>query len=232
MSQQYPQGQFPQGQNPQQLPAVQASPKKHTVRNVLLIGLGSFVALVGGCSALLGGTSDSTGTAGDSPGAQVSTPPRQPTPSATAPRSPSPIASSTKPSVKPTTQVPKPKPVVFNKITARQWKLIAKDPDAHVGEQIIVHGRVSQFDAATGTDAFWADVDGVKRRPSYGYVDYPTNTVLVGQESDLADLVEDDLFTAKVTVSGSLSYDTQIGGETVVPKLEVESITVTGSVAD
>ena len=100
------------------------------------------------------------------------------------------------------------------------------------GEAIIIYGRVSQFDAATGTDSFRADVDGVRHRPSYGYVDYPTNTVLAGDVLALADLVEDDLFTAKVTVSGSTSYDTQIGGETTVPSLRVASITVTGSVGD
>ncbi|WP_344112818.1 hypothetical protein [Kribbella alba] len=121
---------------------------------------------------------------------------------------------------------------MYKKITSRQWKLIAKSPDAHIGEAIIIYGRVAQFDAATGTDSFRADVDGVRHRPSYGYVDYPTNTVLAGDVLELADLVEDDLFTAKVTVSGSLSYDTQIGGETTVPSLRVTSITVTGSVAD
>jgi hypothetical protein len=55
---------------------------------------------------------------------------------------------------------------------------IAKDPEAHKGETIIVYGQVRQFDSATGTDSFRASVDGVVHKPSYGYVDYETNTVL------------------------------------------------------
>jgi hypothetical protein len=47
-------------------------------------------------------------------------------------------------------------------ITAREWQAIAKDPDAHTGEKIIMHGYVTQFDAATGTNKFWANVDGVQ----------------------------------------------------------------------
>jgi deoxyhypusine synthase len=136
-----------------------------------------------------------------------------------------------KPTVAPKPPVaPKPKPVVYKKISARQWKLIAKSPDSHIGERLIIHGRVTQFDAATGTDAFRADVDGIKHRPTYGFVDYPSNVVLSGDESALADLVEDDLFTARVTVTGSLTYDTQIGGQTTVPQLQIASLSVTGSV--
>jgi hypothetical protein len=41
-------------------------------------------------------------------------------------------------------------------------------------------------------------------------------------------VVQNDLFTAKVTVTGSLSYTTEMGGSTTVPELQVDSITVTG----
>lgn len=127
---------------------------------------------------------------------------------------------------------PPPNPAAPHKaITDRQWLLIAKDPDAHVGERIIVHGLVTQFDAATGTDMFRADVGGKKRKPSYGYVDYETNTVLTADTSKVAKIVEDDLFTAKVTVIGSLDYETQLGGGTTAPLLQIDSITVSGSLA-
>jgi hypothetical protein len=43
-------------------------------------------------------------------------------------------------------------------ITARDWAKIAKDPGSHVGEAIIVYGEVTQFDAATGTQVFRANV--------------------------------------------------------------------------
>ncbi len=40
------------------------------------------------------------------------------------------------------------------------------------------------------------------------------------------DVVADDQFTAEVTVRGSMTYSTQIGGSTTVPLLEVDGITV------
>ncbi len=115
------------------------------------------------------------------------------------------------------------------KITAREWQLIAKDPDAHKGERIIVYGQVTQLDAATGTDTMRAAVDGVPHAVEYGYVDYETNTVLSGNPSSLQNVVQSDLFQADVTVKGAISYDTQIGGSTTVPALMIESIQVTGS---
>lgn len=127
------------------------------------------------------------------------------------------------------TTTTKPRPITYRSISARQWALIAKNPDAHVGEHYVVHGQVTQFDSATGTDTFRADVDGVVHRPSYGFVDYPTNTILTGDEQDFENLVANDLFKANVTVLGSQSYDTQIGGNTTVPLLEVDSIRRTGS---
>lgn len=51
---------------------------------------------------------------------------------------------------------------------AREWALIAKSPDQHAGERIIVYGEVTQFDAATGTSAFRANVDGVAHPLRYG----------------------------------------------------------------
>ncbi|MFI5697041.1 hypothetical protein ACIA58_34615 [Kribbella sp. NPDC051586] len=149
----------------------------------------------------------------------VTAPPPKPAAKPTADSSPKPTAAP-KTSSKTT----------FKKLTARQWAKIAKSPDDHIGESYVVYGRVTQFDAATGEDAFRADVDGVKHKVSYGFVDYPTNTVLTNLSADVSDVVEDDLFQANVQILGSLSYDTQIGGETTVPNLSVISLKVTGSV--
>ena len=110
------------------------------------------------------------------------------------------------------------------KLSARDWQVIAKNPDAHIGERVIVHGRVTQFDAATGTTAFRASVDGVRQKRAY---DYDTNTLLTGDAVDLQDIVVDDEFTAEVTVRGSLTYQTQIGGSTTVPVLLVQTISRT-----
>jgi hypothetical protein len=115
-------------------------------------------------------------------------------------------------------------------INARTWQLIAKNPAAHVGERVIVFGHVTQFDSATGTTGFRADLDGVAHQPRYGYVDYPTNSVLTGDESQLANLVQGDLFTAETTVGGAYTYQTTIGGQMTVPALAVTKLTITGSV--
>jgi hypothetical protein len=138
----------------------------------------------------------------------------------------------TEPVVAPTTVVPKktapapkPKPIVveYKSLTARQWKKIAKDPDSYYGDTFIVYGVVTQFDAATGTDTFRANIGAKNMSESY---DYETNTMVTGPESALDDLVEDDEFRAKVAVTGSFSYETQMGGETTAPQLEVRSIKV------
>ena len=127
------------------------------------------------------------------------------------------------PSPAKTTPPPKPKPVSYKTLSVRQWKLIAKNPDAYIGQTYVVYGVVTQFDAATGVDTFRADVG--HKRMAYDF-EYPTNTLLTGSESQLKNLVEDDVFRAKVHVIGSFSYETQIGGETTVPLLQVDSIKV------
>ncbi|BBH71849.1 hypothetical protein ACTI_85340 [Actinoplanes sp. OR16] len=138
----------------------------------------------------------------------------------------------TRPAVEATTPEPEPttEPVAtttkapsYKKLTARAWKKIAKSPEDYIGDHYVVYGVVTQFDAATGEATFRANVDGVRHSESY---EYDTNTILDGYISDLADLVEDDEFRAKVTVSGSYSYDTQIGGNTTAPQLSVDAIEV------
>ncbi len=53
--------------------------------------------------------------------------------------------------------------------------------------------------------------------------------MLTGDEAKLADFAEGDVFKATVTVVGSFSYETQIGGNTTVPMLTVNSIRRIGS---
>lgn len=108
-------------------------------------------------------------------------------------------------------------------VDARDWLLIAKAPDSHIGERIVIHGHVTQFDSATGTSAFRASVDGIRHKQTYQYV---TNTLLRGSTDQLKNVVTNDQFKAEVTVGGSFSYDTQIGGNTTVPVLQIDSITV------
>ncbi|MFD9886753.1 hypothetical protein ACFWZT_35430 [Streptomyces alboflavus] len=86
-----------------------------------------------------------------------------------------------------------------------------------------MYGVVTQADTATGTETIRADVDGI--RHTYAY-EYPTNTILTGDAKAFAPVVADDVFVAKVEVSGTITYETQIGGETTVPELQVDTITL------
>jgi hypothetical protein len=59
---------------------------------------------------------------------------------------------------------------------------------------------------------------------------FGTNTILTGSGRALDPVVEGDLFTAEVRVKGAATYDTALGGSTVAPELEVDTITVTGHI--
>jgi len=117
----------------------------------------------------------------------------------------------------------------YQSISSRTFKLLAKDPDSYISKTYVIFGEITQFDAATGTDAFRANTGPQKLRITYGYVDYSQNSVMNGTDSELTKLVEGDCFEAKVTVLGSYSYDTQVGGNTTVPLFQVDSISVYGS---
>lgn len=129
---------------------------------------------------------------------------------------------------KTTTTTTAAKPAEYAAISARDFKLLAKDPDAYKGKAYKIYGVVTQFDAATGTDGFRANTGPTKLGEDDWY-DFDQNSILTGDKATLAKIVEDDLFEAKVIVSGSFSYDTQIGGNTTVPAFLVQEITVYGS---
>ncbi|WP_416970132.1 hypothetical protein [Streptomyces sp. 4F14] len=114
----------------------------------------------------------------------------------------------------------------YERLTAREWAQIAKDPDAHSGERYVVYGVVTQFDAMTGSETFRADVDGVRHVESY---EYPTNTILTGDAAQLERFIVGDTFEAKVEMNGSLTYETQVGGSLTVPQLHVDSMEMTSA---
>jgi hypothetical protein len=120
------------------------------------------------------------------------------------------------------TPKPTPAPATYAKLTVRQWLKIAKDPDAYAGKAYIVHGVVTQFDAATGRSTFRANVDGVTHKLAY---DYPTNAIMESRGAIVDDLVEDDQFTARVQVVGGHTYSTALGGVTTAPMLAVHRLT-------
>jgi hypothetical protein len=112
------------------------------------------------------------------------------------------------------------------RVSKRQWAKIVKKPESYKGDKYIIYGQVTQFDSATGDENLLADT-AHRNTMSYGFFD-GENTLLTGNAKQLDDLVEDDVFRASVTVLGKMDYDTQIGGDTTVPLLEVNSLKVIG----
>lgn len=155
-------------------------------------------------------SSAATPTAASTPTASASTPEGKPAPE----EKPTPTA----------TKRPK---VTYKDVSERALAKIVRDPDSHAGESIVVYGEITQYDSATGLDSFRADV-AHRNTTSYGFFD-GENAVLTGDEADFEDLIEGDVFRAKVLVLGSLSYDTQIGGSTTVPQFMVTSISRIGN---
>lgn len=120
-------------------------------------------------------------------------------------------------------------PQSYEKISVRDFKLLAKDPDSFIGKGYIIYGEVTQFDSATGNDHFRANTGPEMKEVTYGFADYDQNSVLSGDPATLTEVVEGDLFEAKVIGAGSYSYDTQIGGNTTVPQFRVAEISVYGN---
>lgn len=106
-------------------------------------------------------------------------------------------------------------PDSYKPLTEREFALLAKDPDAHKGELVAIYGEVTQFDAATGTEAFRADTGPLP--PDSGEYYLQNSLVSVQDPSTVAEVVEDDVLKMYVEVAGAHTYETQMGGETTVP---------------
>lgn len=125
---------------------------------------------------------------------------------------------------------PKPKPFSaksYKTVSSRQWALIVKNPAAHRGEKIALYGKVFQLDAATGDDTFLAETDAYKRPLDESWM-YEHMIVAVATTRMLASVVEDDVLKMYVTIMDDFSYDTQAGGNTTVPLVKVDKLTVLG----
>jgi hypothetical protein len=116
------------------------------------------------------------------------------------------------------------KPVEAVKVTERQWAKVVKNPDAHRGERYIIYGQVTQLDSATGPNTFRAETAHTVTT-EYGFYQ-GADTVLTGNEEDLPELVEGDVFRATVTVIGSFDDDTDMAGNKSVPYLTVDKLKV------
>lgn len=111
------------------------------------------------------------------------------------------------------------------KISKRELDQIVKNPDSHIGENVIFYARITQFDSGTGPCMFRAELSNVL----VGKYDYEHNALFaagdgVSECAELDDYVAEDLVKVTATVTGSLTYDTTIGGSTTVPKFQVVKI--------
>lgn len=136
----------------------------------------------------------------------------------------------TEPTTEPTEEEPEPPAApttpdlsTFAAVEDRDFALIAKDPDAHSGKNLILYGSIMQFDSATGRCAMLIDTAATQKEVSF---DYSQSVMAVAGDGDTEcpvfdPLVEDDHVKLWVTIDQSFSYDTQIGGNTTVPMVEV-----------
>lgn len=116
----------------------------------------------------------------------------------------------------------------YTDITARDWELLSRDPDAHLGERYQIYGYVTQFDSFTGPSLFRAQTGG---DGGYAWYEYDINTILDASHDPeiVADLITDDMFVAYVEVAGSYDYDTTIGGTATSVLARVNMLEVTGT---
>ena len=111
----------------------------------------------------------------------------------------------------------------FGAVDERTFALIAKEPDAYAGTNMIVFGDVTQLDSATGPCSMLLSAAEAQKENSF---DYAQNTFATSGDGESVcpvfdPLVEGDHVKMWVTVIGSFSYDTQIGGNTTVPAFQV-----------
>lgn len=112
-------------------------------------------------------------------------------------------------------------------LSERDLALLVKSPDSHSGKSMVIYARITQFDAATGRCTFRANISHKKMESTW---DYGENSIFRGGDGgsdcpSLEGFVVDDEVRMTVTSLGSISYETQIGGNTTVPAFRVEKIT-------
>lgn len=108
------------------------------------------------------------------------------------------------------------------KLSKRELAQIVKKPDSHVERNVIIYARVTQFDSATGPCTFRANI----AHAHVGKYDYEHNSIFSAGDGllnceVLDDVVADDIVQITAEITGSLTYDTQIGGSTTVPEFQV-----------
>ncbi|VTR07026.1 Uncharacterised protein [Gordonia terrae] len=204
--------------------------KSGAAKPLLIIGgsLFAFLLVVGSCTAVIGSSggdsssssarSSSTVTADESGSVTVFAP----DPSAAAAASRSAVAAREQRDREFRRLTNK---ASYRNVTSRDWQLVAKNPDAHKGELYVIYGRVVQADAATGTFQIRVNTDGQQ----VDLYDFDINTIVTTGLASFKEVVEDDLVTLWVGVTGSETYDTTMGGSVTAPKVEANIVEVYGN---
>lgn len=101
-------------------------------------------------------------------------------------------------------------PANYETISEREWQLVERNPDAHEGEQYVIYGAVTQADANMSGISFRVNTSPVQQSRRYNY---DINTIVMATELDaFSDVVQGDHVKMLLEVTGSITYDTTIGG--------------------
>lgn len=114
----------------------------------------------------------------------------------------------------------------YAELGEREFALLVKNPDAADNQKIIVYGVISQLDGATGPCSFLASIASIAQESSWDYLQNSWFDSGDGKNNCpmLDDTIQGDHLKLWATVTGSLSYDTQAGGNTTVPRFSVDKI--------
>jgi hypothetical protein len=101
---------------------------------------------------------------------------------------------------------------------------VTKNPDAYTGQVFVIVVEISQFDAATGPCSFRAYWDNADHQYTFDYAG--DNAYFSSGDGDsscpiLDGIDQEDVVRVWVRSTGSLSYETTLGGSTTVPSFEV-----------
>ncbi len=124
-----------------------------------------------------------------------------------------------------TPPAPPPIDAEYPVLSKRDFAKIIKDPTSAQGKTLTIHGLVLEFNASTGPETFRARVSN-ELIPADKMSELDDDALFHGDSKLLADVVEEDLFEARVSVTGTFTYQTLLGGTRTIPSFVVGSISV------
>ncbi|MDV6274116.1 DUF2510 domain-containing protein [Rhodococcus erythropolis] len=115
-------------------------------------------------------------------------------------------------------------PATYQEIDSRDFALVVKNPWANRDRRIVLHGKIFQFDTATGPDRFLADVGA-----SVNDVGNDQTAQFIGMSKELDSLIEGDEVTLYVVVDGEYSYTSTADYKLTVPRFQIGIIEMAGN---